>query len=92
MFHAVLYAGAVYLAPLEGKTESEDTVYHLNQTISIVNKRLSEQRTFGEAEPRFQDSIIAAISCLALGEVRCSEHRSHEWTANRSSPRPSQEI
>ena len=71
MFHAMLYTGAIYLALSEGKTESEDTVYHLNQTISIVNKRMNAQPNFEDVEPHFQDSIIAAISCLALGEVRC---------------------
>jgi hypothetical protein len=62
MLHALLYAGAVYLALLNGKTESEDTVHHLSQTISIVSKRLSETE-------QVQDSTIGAISCLALGEV-----------------------
>lgn len=63
MLHAMLYAGAIYLALLEGKRETEDTVYHLGQTIRIVNKRLSES----ERPP--EDSTIGAISCLALGEA-----------------------
>lgn len=65
MLHAMLYAGAIYLALLEGKRESGDTVYHLSQTISIVNKRLSESSL------HVQDSTIGALSCLALGAVRC---------------------
>lgn len=63
MLHAMLYSGALYLALLEGKTETKDTIYHLNQTISIINKRLS-------ISPHFvQDSTIGAITCLAIGSV-----------------------
>jgi len=59
----MLYSGALYLALLEGKTETKDTIYHLNQTISIINKRLS-------ISPHFvQDSTIGAITCLAIGSV-----------------------
>lgn len=36
MFHAALYAAAVYVALLQGKRESNDAVYHQSQTISIV--------------------------------------------------------
>lgn len=64
MLHAMLYAGALYLALLEGKTETNDTIYHLNQTIAIVNKRLSN--SFQSTK----DSTIGAITCLALGGVR----------------------
>ncbi len=63
MLHAMLYAGAIYLALLEGKTESRDTVYHLGQTIHIVNQRLSQSKRPPE------DSTIGALSCLALGEA-----------------------
>lgn len=45
------------------KTETNDTIYHLNQTISIVNRSLSYSPQF------VQDSTIRAITCLALGGV-----------------------
>lgn len=64
MLHSVLYAGSLYLALLEGKKESKDTLYHLSRVVSIVNQRLNESG--GEIE----DSTIGAISCLALGEVK----------------------
>jgi hypothetical protein len=64
MFHAVLYAAAVYLALLLGRRESRDTIYYLTQTISILQKRLNASKQ------QFDDSTLGAISCLALGEVR----------------------
>jgi hypothetical protein len=64
LFHALLYSGALYLALLEGKTESTEMLYHQNQMISIVVRRLSQSN-------EVKDSTIGAISCLALGEVRC---------------------
>lgn len=63
MLHAMLYSGALYLALLEGETETSDTIYHLNRTISLVNERL---RTSPHS---IQDSTIGAITCLALGGV-----------------------
>ena len=63
MLHAVLYAGSIYLALLEGRTESKDSIHHLSKTISIVNLRLNESTAF------IEDSTMGAISCLALGEV-----------------------
>lgn len=67
MLHAMLYSGALYLALLEGRTETRDTIYHLNKTISMINERLSSSPQFVE------DSTIGAISCLALGSVRILE-------------------
>lgn len=64
MLHAMLYSGALYLALLEGKTETRDTICHLNKTISMVNERLSSSPQF------IEDSTIGAITCLALGSVR----------------------
>jgi hypothetical protein len=66
MLHAMLYSGALYLALLEGRTETSDTIYHLNKTISIVNTRL---KSFPHS---VQDSTIGAITCLALGGVTYS--------------------
>jgi hypothetical protein len=65
MLQAMLYGGAVYLALLEGKTESWDMMYHQHQTVSILNKRLCDSTL------HIADSTISAISCLALGEVGC---------------------
>jgi hypothetical protein len=48
MLHGMLYSGAIY---------------HLYQTISVVNKRLEH------STQHIEDSTIAALSCLALGEV-----------------------
>lgn len=62
MLHGMLYLGAVCLALLKGWTESEHSIYHLYKTISIVNKRL-------ESSTQIDESTIAALSCLALGEV-----------------------
>lgn len=62
MFHAMLYSAAVYMALLEGKTESRELVYHQNQTISIVQERLKSSSDVA-------DSTLGAISCLALGEA-----------------------
>ena len=63
MLHGMLYSAAVCLALLEGRTESQDSIYHLCQTISVVNKRL------GNSAQNIEDSTIGALSCLALGEV-----------------------
>lgn len=63
MFHSVLYAAAVYLALLEGRRESRDTIYHQNQIISILQKRLNASKKI------LDDSTLGAISCLALREV-----------------------
>ncbi len=63
MFHAMLYAAAVYLALLEGRTETRDTVYYQNQTISVLQNRLSTSKQ------HFDDSTLGAISCLAIGGV-----------------------
>lgn len=62
MFQAMLYAGAVYLALLEGKSESWDTIYHQGEAIAIVNRKLGDGRAV-------EDATIGAITCLALGEV-----------------------
>ena len=63
MLHGMLYSGAICLALLEGRTESQDSIYHLYQTISVVNKRLEH------STQHIEDSTIGALSCLALGEA-----------------------
>ena len=63
MLHAMLYSGAVYLALLEGRNESKDSIYHLGQTVSIVNNRLRKSLE------NIEDSTVGALSCLALGAV-----------------------
>ncbi|KAH7399984.1 hypothetical protein BKA64DRAFT_707667 [Cadophora sp. MPI-SDFR-AT-0126] len=63
MLHGVLFAGAVYLALLQGKRETQDTMYHENAAISIVQKRLET------SDCKFDDAILGTISCLALGDV-----------------------
>ena len=65
MLHAMLYAGAVYLALLEGKSDSEESMFHLGKIIELVTRRLREERGNGVVE----DGVIGALSCLALGEV-----------------------
>ncbi|TGO09644.1 hypothetical protein BTUL_0158g00070 [Botrytis tulipae] len=62
MFHAILYAGAIYLSLLQGGKDSEDSVYHLGKTLEIVQKRLQDGKPA-------DDSTIAALSCVALGEA-----------------------
>ncbi|TVY73181.1 hypothetical protein LSUE1_G006318 [Lachnellula suecica] len=66
MLHGMLYAGALYLALLEGRTETKDSMHHLGQVVGIVNKRLCE------ADGGIDDATIGAISCLALGEKATS--------------------
>lgn len=63
MLQALLYAAAVHLALLEGKTDSWDIMYHQHQTVSILNQRLSHSTSC------IEDSTVGAISCLALGEA-----------------------
>jgi hypothetical protein len=63
LLHGVLYAGALYLALLEGKRESKDTMYHFSKLVGIVNNRLSEGK-------EVEDKTIGAVTCLALGEVK----------------------
>jgi hypothetical protein len=63
MLHGMLYSGALYLALMEGKTETDDTLRHFGHVVSIVNQRLSEPAR------EIDDATIGAISCLALGEV-----------------------
>jgi hypothetical protein len=41
MLHAMLYFGALYRALLQGRTETKDTMYHQNYTISNINDRLN---------------------------------------------------
>lgn len=76
MLHAMLYSGALYLALVEGKTESSDTIYHLAMTISIVNKRLNSSPHF------IQDSTIGAVTCLAIGAVRIFTAILREYAAD----------
>jgi hypothetical protein len=63
MLHGMLYSGAVNLALLEGRTESQDSTYHLYRTISVVNARLKS------STDSVDDSTIGALSCVALGGV-----------------------
>jgi hypothetical protein len=63
MLHGYLYSAAVCLGLLEDRTEFEDTIYHLHQTISIVNRRLKS------SPHSIEDSTVAALSCVALGAV-----------------------
>lgn len=68
MLHGVLFAGAVYLALLQGKRETQDTMYHENAAISIVQKRLET------SDCKFDDAILGTISCLALGDAILGNH------------------
>ncbi|TVY49294.1 hypothetical protein LOCC1_G002080 [Lachnellula occidentalis] len=63
MLHGMLYAGSLYLALLEGKTGTKDSMHHLGHVVSIVKKRLNE------SDGGIEDSTLGAISCLALGEA-----------------------
>jgi hypothetical protein len=54
MFHAMLYAAAMYLALLREMSESRDTLYHQTQTISIIQQRLSI------SNQKFDDSTLGA--------------------------------
>ncbi|TVY40654.1 hypothetical protein LSUB1_G002301 [Lachnellula subtilissima] len=63
MLHGMLYAGSLYLALLEGKTGTKDSMHHLGHVVSIVKRRLNE------SDGGIEDSTIGAISCLALGEA-----------------------
>jgi Fungal specific transcription factor domain len=71
MFHAVLYSAAMYVALLDGRSESRDTIYHQTQAISILQKRLNASKQ------QFDDSTLGAISCLAMGGVSVSSGTSH---------------
>ncbi|EMR90885.1 hypothetical protein BcDW1_500 [Botrytis cinerea BcDW1] len=62
MFHAILYAGAIYLSLLQGGKDSEDSVYHLSKTLGKVKEKLQNGKPA-------DDSTIAALSCVALGEA-----------------------
>ncbi|KAF7910472.1 hypothetical protein BELL_0072g00010 [Botrytis elliptica] len=62
MFHAILYAGAIYLSLLQGGKDSEDSMYHLGKTLEIVKEKLQSGKPV-------DDSTIAALSCVALGEA-----------------------
>ncbi|KAG4436750.1 hypothetical protein IFR05_007768 [Cadophora sp. M221] len=71
MLHGVLYAGAVYLALLQGRRETRDTIYHQSEAISIVQKRIVM------SDSNFDDSTLGTISCLALGEASTKSYE-HE--------------
>ncbi|KAJ8060221.1 hypothetical protein OCU04_010564 [Sclerotinia nivalis] len=62
MFHAILYAAALYLSLLQGGKESEDSVYHLGKILENVKDKLQSGQIA-------DDSTIAALSCVALGEA-----------------------
>ncbi|KAF7869974.1 hypothetical protein EAF04_004758 [Stromatinia cepivora] len=62
MFHAILYAAAIYLSLLQGGRDSEDSVYHLAKTLEKVKDKLQSGQLA-------DDSTIAALSCVALGEA-----------------------
>jgi len=62
MLQGVMYAGAIYLSLLEGRRDSEDSVTYLARAIQMVNERL-------QAGKPVDDGILAALSCIALGEA-----------------------
>jgi hypothetical protein len=62
MLQGVMYGGAIYLALLEGRTDSADSVTYLARAIHMANERL-------QAGKQADDGILAALSCIALGEV-----------------------
>ena len=62
VFHALLYSGAVCAAVTNGLRESRDITVTMNRTIVLVNKRLG----IGHGT---EDTVIGAVSCLAMGEV-----------------------
>ena len=64
MLHAILYAGALYIALQKGERESRDTIYHQSQVVLMINQRLKDTS-------HVADATIGAITCLALGAV-CS--------------------
>ncbi|PQE13781.1 hypothetical protein CJF31_00005266 [Rutstroemia sp. NJR-2017a BVV2] len=64
MLQGVMYAGAVYLALLEGRRDSEESVVFLGGAVRMVKERL-RARGSGLAD----DGVLAALSCVALGEV-----------------------
>jgi hypothetical protein len=61
MLQGVMYAGAVYLTLLEGRRDSEESVVFLGGAIQMLEERLRS----GGAD----DGVLAALSCVALGEV-----------------------
>ncbi|APA13234.1 hypothetical protein sscle_10g080040 [Sclerotinia sclerotiorum 1980 UF-70] len=63
MFHAILYAAALYLSLLQGGKGSEDSVYHLGKVLENVKDKLQKNSQIAD------DSTIAALSCVALGEA-----------------------
>ena len=66
MLHGVLFAGAVYVALLQGKRETRDTMYHENEAISIVQKRL------GTSDSNFDDARYPAVDTLERKHVKSS--------------------
>ncbi|KAM3069367.1 hypothetical protein ACMFMG_005473 [Clarireedia jacksonii] len=62
MLHGVIYAGAIYIALLEGRRDSEDSVTYLAKATEMVNERL-------QTSEQVDDGVLAALSCIALGEA-----------------------
>ncbi|KAG9230809.1 hypothetical protein BJ875DRAFT_384360 [Amylocarpus encephaloides] len=67
MLHGVLYAGALYLALMQGKRETKDSLYHFSRVVHIVNQRLSNSK-------EVEDATIGAVTCLGLGEALVGRH------------------
>ncbi|PQE10162.1 Fungal specific transcription factor domain-containing protein [Rutstroemia sp. NJR-2017a WRK4] len=61
MLQGVIYAAAIYLALLEGRRDSEESVVFLGGAIQMLEERLRS----GGAD----DGVLAALSCVALGEA-----------------------
>ncbi|CAD6446334.1 b65ea896-cc05-42a0-ac36-65c3002f8542 [Sclerotinia trifoliorum] len=62
MFHAILYAAALYISLLQGGKESEVSVYHLGKVLENAKDKLQKGQIA-------DDSTIAALSCVASGEA-----------------------
>jgi hypothetical protein len=64
MLSAALVLSAAHHAALQGHMSVEFLIKQKNEAISFINRRL------GDAALSVSDSTIAAVSCLALCEVR----------------------
>lgn len=62
VFQALLYCAAVTSTLAEGKKDSHDITVQMGLTIELINKRL-------DGGMRVADGMLAAVSCLAMGEV-----------------------
>lgn len=64
LFHAMLYTACVCIGLIEGVAEPADAIVQMDKTLQLVNRRLLDPS--GDVT----DGIIAALTCVALGEVR----------------------